>query len=127
LEMQLTKEYYEVFTAVNGREAVKKAKSHQPDIILMDIMMPVMDGFAATREIKTSPDTLHIPIIMLTALNVQQDKVRGLEAGADDFLTKPIDELSLITRIKSLLRLKLMTDELRLREQTGQQFGIISN
>lgn len=124
LDTKLKQEYYNVFTAFNGKEAVAKAKEIQPDIILMDIMMPEMDGFEATRIIKSQDETMHIPIIMVTALNAQEDRVRGLEAGADDFLTKPINDQALLTRLKSLVRLKLMIDELRLRDQTSQQFGV---
>jgi two-component system, cell cycle response regulator len=124
LDTKLKQEYYNVFTAFNGKEAVAKAKEIQPDIILMDIMMPEMDGFEATRIIKSQEETMHIPVIMVTALNAQEDRVRGLEAGADDFLTKPINDQALLTRLKSLVRLKLMIDELRLRDQTSQEFGV---
>lgn len=123
LDTRLKQEYYQVITAVNGLEAVKSAKINKPDLILMDVMMPEMNGFEATKIIKSNPELAHIPIIIVTALNAQEDKVRGLEAGADDFLTKPINDKALFARIKSLLRLKLMNDELRLRVQTGQQFG----
>lgn len=124
LDTKLKQEYYNVFTAFNGKEAIEKAKEIQPDIILMDIMMPEMDGFEATRIIKSQEETMHIPIIMVTALNAQEDRVRGLEAGADDFLTKPINDQALLTRLKSLVRLKLMIDELRLRDKTSQEFGV---
>ncbi len=124
LETKLKQEYYEVFVASNGVEAVKKSKELNPDIILMDVMMPEMDGIEATKIIKHDPNTTHIPIIIVTALNAQEDKVNGLSAGADDFLTKPINDHALITRIKSLLRLKFMTDELRARHTTGNDLGI---
>ncbi|MFI4983803.1 MAG: PleD family two-component system response regulator [Rickettsiales bacterium] len=124
LDTKLKQEYYNVFTAFNGKEAIQKAKEVQPDIILMDIMMPEMDGFEATRIIKSQEETMHIPIIMVTALHAQEDRVRGLEAGADDFLTKPINDQALMIRLKSLVRLKLMIDELRLRDQTSQHFGV---
>lgn len=123
LDTRLKQEYYQVLTASNGVEAVKVAKQSKPDLILMDVMMPEMNGFEATKIIKSDPELTHIPIIMVTALNAQEDKVKGLESGADDFLTKPINDKALFARIKSLLRLKLMNDELRLRVQTGQQFG----
>jgi len=125
LDTKLKQEYYQVHTAYNGREAVEKSKTVQPDIILMDVMMPEMDGFEATKIIKSDPLTAHIPIIMVTALHAQEDKVRGLEAGADDFLTKPIDDHALMTRLKSLVRIKVMTDELRLRDKTGREFGVV--
>ncbi|AIF81088.1 response regulator receiver modulated diguanylate cyclase [endosymbiont of Acanthamoeba sp. UWC8] len=124
LETKLKQEYYEVFVANNGVEAVKKAKELNPDIILMDVMMPEMDGIEATKIIKNDPNTMHIPIIIVTALNAQEDKVNGLSAGADDFLTKPINDHALITRIKSLLRLKFMMDELRARHVTSNQLGV---
>jgi two-component system cell cycle response regulator len=124
LETKLKQEYYEVFVANNGAEAVRKAKEIKPDIILMDVMMPEMDGFEATRLIKADPEITHIPIIMVTALNAQEDKVNGLNAGADDFLTKPINDHALITRLKSLLRLKFMTDELRVRNITDNELGV---
>jgi two-component system, cell cycle response regulator len=124
LDTKFRQEYYQVFTASNGIQAIAKAKETQPDIILMDIMMPEMDGFEATKIIKSDPNLTHIPIIMVTALNAQEDKVKGLEAGADDFLTKPINDHALMTRLKSLLRLKFMVDELRLRDVTGQQLGL---
>ncbi len=126
LDTKLKQEYYQVLTATNGLEAIKVAKEQKPDLILMDIMMPEMNGFDVTKIIKADPDLTHIPIIMVTALNAQEDKVNGLKAGADDFLTKPINDKALMMRIKSLLRLKLMTDELALRVQTSQQFGFQS-
>ncbi len=127
LDTKLKQDYYQVYTASNGKEAVEKAKEIKPDIILMDVMMPEMDGFEATRIIKSDPNLSFIPIIIVTALNAQEDKVRGLEAGADDFLTKPINDHALMTRLKSLVRLKVMDDELRLRDKTGREFGVIQN
>lgn len=123
LETKLKQEYYDVFVASNGIEAVAKAKEIKPDIILMDVMMPEMDGIEATRLIKADPEITFTPIIMVTALNAQQDKVNGLNAGADDFLTKPINDQALMIRLKSLLRLKFMADELQLRDTTGKQLG----
>jgi len=125
LDAKLKQDYYQVFTASNGVQAVAKAKEIKPDLILMDVMMPEMDGFEATQIIKSDPNLSFIPIIIVTALNAQEDKVRGLEAGADDFLTKPINDKALMTRLKSLVRLKVMDDELRLRDQTGREFGVI--
>lgn len=125
LDTKLKQDYYQVFTAVNGKEAIAKALEVKPDIILMDIMMPEMDGFEATKIIKFNPVLSFIPIIIVTALNAQEDKVRGLECGADDFLTKPINDHALMTRLKSLVRLKIMDDELRLRDQTSKDLGLI--
>lgn len=117
LETKLKHEYYQTFSAFDGKQAIERAKQVDPDIILMDIMMPVMNGFDATREIKNDPELSHIPIIMVTALNAQEDKVKGLQAGADDFLTKPINDHALMSRLKSLVRLKTLTDELKLRDK----------
>ncbi|MEM7679558.1 MAG: PleD family two-component system response regulator [Pseudomonadota bacterium] len=125
LEAKLTSEYYDVITAANGEEALEKAKNERPDILLLDVMMPGMDGFEVCRQIKNTPDMAHIPVVMVTALTDTQDKVRGLEAGADDFLSKPIDDTALMARVRSLLRLKMALDEWRVRENTANQFGVV--
>jgi two-component system cell cycle response regulator len=96
-----------------------------PDIVLLDVMMPGMDGFEVCRRIKSNPRTAHVPVVMVTALDQPSDRVAGLEAGADDFLTKPVDDSALFARVRSLVRLKMMTDELRMRESTGQSMGLI--
>ncbi len=127
LEAKLRAEYFDVLGAYSGQEAVHKAASEQPDIILLDVMMPGMDGFEACRRIKADPETTHIPIVMVTALDQQADRVAGLEAGADDFLTKPVEDLALFARVRSLTRLKMMTDELRARHATGKGLGVVSN
>jgi two-component system, cell cycle response regulator len=88
-------------------------------------MMPGMDGFEVCRRIKHNPKTAHVPVVMVTALDQPSDRVAGLDAGADDFLTKPVDDSALFARVRSLVRLKMMTDELRLREATGQNMGLI--
>ncbi len=125
LEAKLRAEYFDVLGALSGEEAVQKASSEQPDIILLDVMMPGMDGFEACRRIKADPETTHIPIVMVTALDQQADRVAGLEAGADDFLTKPVEDLALFARVRSLTRLKMMTDELRARYATGKGLGVV--
>jgi CheY-like chemotaxis protein len=84
----------------------------QPDLILLDIMMPRMSGFEVCRKLKTDPETRDIPILMVTALNEMSDIERGVESGTDDFLSKPVNRLELITRVKSLLRLRHLKDEL---------------
>ncbi len=127
LEAKLRAEYFDVIGAFSGQEAVDRAKADQPDIILLDVMMPGMDGFEACRIIKKSPETGHIPIVMVTALEQQADRVAGLEAGADDFLTKPVEDVALFARVRSLTRLKMMTDELRLRYATGKGLGVVDN
>src|SRR6201986_210811 len=125
LEAKLTAEYFEVITAFNGRECLSKMEEGTPDIVLLDVMMPGMDGFEVCRRIKSNPKTAHVPVVMVTALDQPSDSVAGLEAGADDFLTKPVDDAALFARVRSLVRLKLMTDELRMRESTGQSMGLI--
>src|ERR1700741_641662 len=125
LEAKLSAEYFEVITAFNGEQALAKVADELPDIILLDVMMPGMDGFEVCRRIKAAPKTAHIPVILVTALDQPSDRVTGLEAGADDFLTKPVHDLALFARVRSLVRLKMMTDELRMRELTGQNMGLV--
>ena len=125
LEAKLTSEYFEVVTAFSGAEALARMEESEPDIVLLDVMMPGMDGFEVCRRIKANPKTAHLPVIMVTALDQPSDRVAGLEAGADDFLTKPVDDAALFARVRSLVRLKMMTDELRMRETTGQSMGLL--
>lgn len=101
---------YEIETGVNGKEAVKKSKSYRPDLILLDVMMPVMDGFEACDEIKNDPDTAHIPVVIVTALADRDSKLHGLNVRANDFLTKPIDRAELTLRVKNLLKVKEFED-----------------
>ena len=124
LEAKLKNEYYEVFTATNGEEALKKADAERPDLILLDIMMPGMDGYEVCRRLKDNADLAHIPVVMVTALTDPEDKVRGLEVGADDFLSKPINDTALMARVRSLVRLKMSMDEWRVRENAANQLGI---
>ncbi len=124
LEARLTAEYYEVSSAHSGAEALAKCQEQDFDIILLDVMMPEMDGFEVCRRLKADPKTHHIPVLMITALDQPSDRVQGLDAGADDFLTKPVDDMQLMARVKSLVRLKSLTDELRARALTGQQIAI---
>jgi two-component system cell cycle response regulator len=124
LEARLLAEYFEVFTATNGTDAIETCENGKIDVVLLDVMMPEMDGFEVCRRLKSDPATAHIPIVMVTALDDASDRVRGLEAGADDFLTKPVNDLQLMTRVKSLVRLKSLTDELRLRAATTRNIGI---
>ncbi|HEX4027611.1 MAG TPA: PleD family two-component system response regulator [Rhizomicrobium sp.] len=125
LEAKLTAEYFEVITAFNGLECLARMDQGAPDIVLLDVMMPGMDGFEVCRRIKSNPKTAHVPVVMVTALDQPSDRVAGLDAGADDFLTKPVDDAALFARVRSLVRLKMMTDELRMRESTGQGMGLI--
>ena len=124
LEARLMAEYFQVLTAQNGRDALQICENGQCDIVLLDVMMPEMDGFEVCRRLKENPRTHHLPVVMVTALDQAEDRVKGLEAGADDFLTKPVNDLALITRVKSLVRLKMLTDELRLRASTGKEMGV---
>jgi two-component system, cell cycle response regulator len=124
LEAKLEAEYFEVLTAGNGEQALAKVDKDTPDIVLLDVMMPGMDGFEVCRRIKTNPRTTHIPIVMVTALDQPADRVTGLDAGADDFLTKPVDDVALFARVRNLVRLKQMTEELRMREETGHNMGL---
>lgn len=124
LEARLTIEYFETLTARNGQEALQICASEGPDVVLLDVMMPGMDGFEVCRRIKANPKTQHIPVIMVTALDQPSDKVQGLEAGADDFLTKPVDDIALISRVKNLSRLKTLADEMLKRASTSEQMGM---
>lgn len=124
LEARLVAEYFDVVTAEDGFKALAICDEEQVDIILLDIMMPGMDGFEVCERLKANPNTAHIPVVMVTALDQPSDRVRGLKAGADDFLTKPVNDLQLIARVRSLVRLKAVSDELRLRAETARQIGI---
>jgi two-component system cell cycle response regulator len=124
LEARLTAEYFEVSSASSGPEALAACARGDVDIVLLDVMMPGMDGFEVCRRLKANPKTHHLPVVMVTALDQPSDRVLGLEAGADDFLTKPVDDVHLLARVKSLVRLKTLTDELRARAMTGQQIAV---
>lgn len=125
LEAKLASEYYDVLTATSGLEALEKVRRDSPDIILLDVMMPGMDGFEVCRQIKSDPLYAHIPVVMVTALTDAADRVRGLEAGADDFLSKPLNDTALMARVRSLVRLKMTVDEWRVRENTASQLGVV--
>ncbi|MGO7541896.1 PleD family two-component system response regulator [Rhizobium ruizarguesonis] len=124
LEARLLAEYFDVMTAADGYTALAICERNQVDLILLDIMMPGIDGFEVCERLKASQKTAHIPVVMVTALDQPTDRVRGLKAGADDFLTKPVNDLQLISRVKSLLRLKTLSDELRIRADTAHTMGI---
>jgi K+-sensing histidine kinase KdpD len=108
---------YLLFTSSDGVDAVQKIGEIKPDIILLDIMLPRKDGFQVCAEVKNNPEFRLIPIIMITALKELKDKIKGLEAGADDFISKPFENVELLTRVKSLLRVKRFQDELKLKNQ----------
>jgi two-component system alkaline phosphatase synthesis response regulator PhoP len=103
----------ETVAAHDGREALETVAARKPDLILLDVMMPKMSGFEVCRRLKDDPDTNHIPIIMVTALNEFGDIERGIDSGTDDFVSKPINKLELLTRIRTMLKLKHVTDRLR--------------
>jgi len=124
LEARLTAEYFDVVVAMSGLEALAICDRGQCDIVLLDVMMPEMDGFEVCRRLKANPLTHHVPVVMVTALDQPSDRVRGLEAGADDFLTKPVSDIALLARVRSLVRLKTVTDELRMRAVTSKEIGI---
>jgi two-component system cell cycle response regulator len=126
LEVKLSAEYFDVLTASDGISALATAEREQPDIILLDVMMPGLDGFETCKRLKQSRETAHIPVVMVTALDQSSDRVKGLDSGADDFLTKPVDDVALFARVKSLVRLKRLTDELRMRQATSEQMGLVA-
>ncbi|RDE09805.1 PleD family two-component system response regulator [Pelagibacterium lacus] len=123
LEARLLAEYFEVATAASGPEAIAICRSRDIDIVLLDVMMPGMDGFEVSQILKRDTATAHIPIVMITALDQPSDRVKGLEAGADDFLTKPVDDIQLLARVRSLTRLKTLSDELRARARTSHEIA----
>ena len=123
LAAKLTNEYYQVLTAADGPAALEAVERDAPDLVLLDVMMPGMDGFDVCRRIKQNPKHTHIPVVIVTALGSQEDQVRGLEAGADDFLTKPVDDTTLFARVRSLVRLKHMLEQWRMREATSERLG----
>ncbi|MGE0239656.1 MAG: PleD family two-component system response regulator [Parvibaculaceae bacterium] len=126
LEAKLSAEYFDVVTAMNGADALESVKRVKPDIVLLDVMMPGIDGIEVCRQIKGDSQTHHIPVVMVTALDQPEDRIKGLEAGADDFLTKPVNDMALFCRVKSLVRLKMLTDELRARSPNGEAVRLIN-
>jgi two-component system alkaline phosphatase synthesis response regulator PhoP len=98
--------------ARDGIEALEIIKKSKPDLVLLDVMMPKMSGFEVCRRIKNNPETADLPVIMVTALNELRDIERAIESGTDDFLSKPVNKLELITRVKTMLKLKNLTDQL---------------
>ncbi len=117
LEAYLIPLGYEIVTAANGEDALGKLSISEIDLILLDVMMPGMNGYEVCRKIKKVPRTTFLPIVMLTALDSINAKIAGLEAGADDFLNKPFQKIELIARINNLLKLKFLHDEVELRNQ----------
>ena len=124
LEAKLVNEYYTVICAKDGIEALKIIKTKKIDVILLDIMMPKMNGYEVCDLIKGDHSISFIPVIIVTALNEIHDRVKGLESGADEFLTKPINDTALFTRVKSLIKTKHLFDELLLRNRINQHLGL---
>jgi adenylate cyclase len=112
---------YDVVTAASGKEALAKVDSDRPDIVLLDVMMPGMTGYEVCRTLRDNPATVMLPVVMVTALDPSQERVKGIEAGADDFLTKPINQPELLARVRSLLRVKALHDELAELNRTLEQ------
>jgi DNA-binding response OmpR family regulator len=110
LEQELEDFGYDTISATNGQEALAKVAAENPDLILLDVMMPLMDGFTVCRTLKEHEETRLIPIVMMTALGDIEDRIKGIEAGADDFLTKPVDDRELRARLRTTLRLKATVD-----------------
>lgn len=123
LEAKLLNEYYDVTLANSGQEALTAVARSAPDVILLDVMMPEMDGYEVCRRLKADALTSHIPVVMVTALVDPLERVRGLEAGADDFLSKPVDDATLFARLRALLRVKQVQDAWRLRSETARELG----
>lgn len=109
----LTFKGYEVVTAAGGNEGLAKVRSEQPDLVLLDVMMPDLDGYSVCRAIRANAQTAILPVVMVTALDPAQERVKGLEAGADDFLSKPINQPELLVRVRSLLRIKQFHDQVQ--------------
>jgi len=124
LNLLLSKAFYDVIEAEDGEQALLLALDQPPDIALVDVMMPGMNGYELCRRMKAEPTLADVPVVMITALGAQADRNAALEAGADDFLTKPVKEVALFARLRSLLRMKAMTDELRLRDDTMRELSL---
>jgi len=121
LEALLFQEGYDLFFAANGQEALERIDDVNPDVILLDVMMPGMDGFQVCQVLKTGPNWRHVPIILVTALDSREDMVRGFDAGGDDFVSKPIDGLELRARVRSMLRIKRQYDLLEAQRRELQE------
>jgi DNA-binding response OmpR family regulator len=115
LEAHLVPQGYEILTAANGAEALEKFAGNQIDLVLLDVIMPGMNGYEVCNKIKKDTRNTFLPIIMLTALNNMEAKIMGLEAGADDFINKPFQKIELLARVKNLLKMKFLHDEIALR------------
>jgi len=115
---------YAVATAVNGEEALVKVASEQPDLVLLDVMMPGLSGYDVCRQLRADPQTALLPIVLVTSLDPQQERVKGIEAGADDFLPKPINQAELFARVRSLLRVKSLQDEVKRQAEALKDWNL---
>ena len=115
VEKTLVPQGYDVITAYDGKQALQRAAETPPDLVVLDVLMPELDGFDTARALRSRAESRAIPILMVTALNELNDKIKGLESGADDFLSKPFNTVELIARVRSLLRIKQLHDELHAR------------
>lgn len=127
LTLKMQSEYFDVVSTHDGFNALRLAVEWHPDLILLDVMMPGMDGFETCRRLKADQRTLHIPVIMITALDGSAERLRGFECGADDFLSKPVDHDTLLARLKGLVRLKRLLDEWRARSHTTRALGLATD
>lgn len=127
LKQRLLDEYYNVITTTSAQKVVALAEENNPDAIILDIIMPELDGFDVCKALKENPKTHHIPVIMVSALNSHSDKVKGIRYGADDFMSKPIDDVMLIARIRSLISLKAINEDLRMRHNVGERIGVVDS
>ncbi|PIE15678.1 MAG: diguanylate cyclase response regulator [Rhodobacterales bacterium] len=123
MKVTLGEACYQVLQASGGQETLAKARQDDPDLILLDLKMPDIDGLEVCRALKNDPATAHIPIIIVTAHKNDRAKIEALRVGADDFMTRPLDELTLLARVRSLLRARSTDEELRLRESTSRDLG----
>ena len=112
LQRLLARDGHRVLFAQDGEEALQRVRHDHPDLVLMDVIMPTLDGFETCRQLKSDPETRLVPVVLITALQGSRDRVRGLEVGADDFLMRPVNTAELTARVRSLLRIKRFTDEL---------------
>src|SRR5260221_368963 len=115
---------YETLEAVTGAGGVQLALEHKPDLVLMDIPMPGLSGYEVCARIRADPETALLPVVMVTSLDPQQERVKGIEAGADDFLSKPINQPELFARVRSLLRVKALQDEVKLQAAALKDWNV---
>tara|TARA_R110002072_G_scaffold129466_1_gene267978 strand:+ start:8066 stop:9433 length:1368 start_codon:yes stop_codon:yes gene_type:complete len=125
LQAKLEAQYFTVMHAENGQQALDIARAELPEIILLDVMMPGMDGFETCLQLKADPRTSFIPVVMVTALSDSEDRIRGLDVGAEDFLTKPVDDFALMSRMGALMRYNAVASELRQRQASGLKAGSV--